>query len=277
MGFRDILVLVTTTDAGKQAIDFADQLASQTGGRITASLVSWQPNVAPVDAFVIDPIYAQLVEDARKELAQEEVRLRSRLEKVSVPAVAESSLIDFGAAGAALGLRARHADISVVARPVKADSGSAQVILEAALFNSGRPVIVVPPEWKRGPIGKNILFAWKPTREAARALGDADDLIANADQVNVVTVDAKPSRDYGEQPGGDIAAHMAYRGAKVKLFNLDSAGRSETRVILDQALVVGADLIVMGGYGRSRMSELIFGGVTREILKGATLPVLMAH
>lgn len=277
MGFRDILALVTTTDAGKHVIDFADQLAAQNGGRITASLVNWQPNVVPVDAFVIDPIYAQLLEDARKELAQEEARLKSRLEKASVPATAESSLIDFGAAGSALGLRARHADVSIVARPVKADSGSPQVILEAALFNSGRPVIIVPPDWTRGPIGKNILFAWKPTREAARALGDADDLIVNADQVSVVTVDARPSRDYGEQPGADIAAHMAYRGAKVKLFNLDSAGRSETGAILDQALVVGADLIVMGGYGRSRMSELIFGGVTREILKNSSIPVLMAH
>ncbi len=86
-----------------------------------------------------------------------------------------------------------------------------------------------------------------------------------------------PSKGYGQQPGSDIAAHLAFRGAKVELFNLDSGERSETAAIQDHARVVGADLIVMGGYGRPRLSQLIFGGVTREILKTATIPVLMSH
>ncbi len=277
MSFKDILIVITSQAHKEHVIAFAEQLASQTRGRVTAAVVNWQPNVIPVDAFIIAPIYGQLVEDARAQLTDETTKVRARLEKGGAKAAVESYLIEFGAAGSALGLRARHADVCIVARPTRTDRDSAQAILEAALFESGRPVIIVPPEWKGGAIGQHVLAAWKPTREAARAFGDADDFFTQAKRVSVVTVDAKPSRGFGEQPGGDIAAHIAFHGATADLFNLDSGGRSETDTILNQALVVGADLVVMGGYGRSRMSEFIFGGVTREILRAATLPVLMSH
>lgn len=277
MSFRDILAVVTSYGQGEHVIAFAESLAKQTAGRFTAAMVNWQPNVAPVDGMVADPLFGQLMDDVRAQLKEEAGKLKERLSKTEPPAPVESYLIEFGAAGSVIGMRARHADVCIVARPTKANRDSAQAVLEAALFESGRPVIIVPPEWKSADIGKHVLLAWKPTREAARALADADELILGAERVSVVTVDAKPSRGYGEQPGADIAAHLAYRGAKVDLFNLDSAGRSETDAILRQAQAVGADLIVMGGYGRARLSELIFGGVTREILRAATVPVLMAH
>ncbi len=118
----------------------------------------------------------------------------------------------------------------------------------------------------------------RASREAARALAAAGDLLERADRVTVATVDAKPSEDgYGPHPGVDISTHLARHGVQPELINLDSTGRSETKAILDQALAVNADLIVMGGYGRSRMSEFIFGGVTREMLKTSNVPILMAH
>jgi len=277
MSVKDILAIVTSAASNEPVIAFAEQLAQQTGGRVTAALVNWEPNYAPVEVLAVDPLYGQLLEDARDQLRGEADKLKVRLLQGETAAAVESYLIDRGAAGVALGLRARHADLSLVAKPTKLNADSVQAILDAALFESGRPVIIVPPEWKPAPIGRRVLFAWKPTREAARALGDADDLICAAEGVSVVTVDGKPSRGYGEQPGADITAHLAYRGAKAELFNLASGGLTEAEAILRQALAVGADLIVMGGYGRSRMSEFIFGGVTREILKQTTLPVLMSH
>jgi nucleotide-binding universal stress UspA family protein len=93
-----------------------------------------------------------------------------------------------------------------------------------------------------------------------------------------VTVDAKPSENgYGDHPGADITAHLARRGLKVELVNLDSLGRSHAQTIQDHAIAVKADLVVMGGYGRSRLSEFIFGGLTREMLQTSDIPVLMAH
>jgi nucleotide-binding universal stress UspA family protein len=190
----------------------------------------------------------------------------------------ESLLLEFGAARSIHGMQARHADVTIVDLPASDTSDASHALLEGPLFESGRPIIVIPPEWKLREIGRSVLVCWKSTREAARALGDAEDFLGAADRVTVVTVDAKPSDDgYGVHPGSDISAHLARRGVKVELVNLDSTGRSEAKAIQDQALAVGADLIVMGGYGRSRMSEFIFGGVTREMLKTSTLPVLMAH
>ncbi len=253
---RDVLAVVTSQVQNEHVIAFAESLTRQMAGRLAVAVVNWQPTVAPVDGFVVDPLYGQLVVDARAHLGEEAGKLKVRLSKDANPATVRSYLVEFGAAGSVIGLRARHADVCIVARPSRTNKESAQAILEAALFESGRPVIIVPPEWKGPKIGRHILFAWKPTREAARALADADELILGAERVSVVTVDAKPSRGYGEQPGADIAAHLAYRGATVDLFNLDSAGRSETDAILGQALAVGADLIVMGGYGRPRLSRI---------------------
>lgn len=277
MSHRDILAIVTSQAGGEHVIALGEQLASQSDGRLTVALANWMPSIPGIEGFSIAPIYDELVQQARKRLAGEKARLEQHLARAPGDATIETFLPEFGAAGSVLGMRARHADLTVVARPDKADPSSAQAILDAALFESGRPVIVVPPDWRPAALGRHVLVAWKPTREAARALGDGDAILAGAERVSVVTVDAGPSRGYGQQPGADIAAHLAFRGAKVELFNLDSGDRSEAAVIQDHARVAGADLILMGGYGRPRLSQLIFGGVTREMLKTATIPVLMSH
>lgn len=277
MSHRDILAIVTSQAGGEHVIALGEQLASQSDGRLTVALANWMPSLPGIEGFSIAPIYDELVQQARKRLAGEKARLEQRLARASGGATIETFLPEFGAAGSVLGMRARHADLIVVARPDKDNAASAQAILDAALFESGRPVIVVPAGWRPAPLGSHVLVAWKPTREAARALGDADAILAGAERVSVVTVDAGASRGYGQQPGADIAAHLAFRGANVELFNLDSGDRSEAAAIQDHARVVGADVIVMGGYGRPRLSELIFGGVTREMLKTAMIPVLMSH
>jgi nucleotide-binding universal stress UspA family protein len=277
MKFKDILAVITSLRGGEAVIKFGEQLARRNAGRLSTAVINWQPNVAPVDGFIIDTMYADLVKEAYKHLEEEAKKVKSRIETEGGAGPVQSFLIYMGAAGSAIGMRARHADVTIVAQPSGATGSSAHAVLEGALFESGRPVIVVPPGWNGKEIGRNVLIAWKPTREAARALADAEDFIAGASRVSVVTVDAKPSQGYGEHPGADIASHLAVRGSKPELFNLDSAGRTETKAILDQAAATGADLVVMGAYGRPRMSEIIFGGVTREILTTSMLPVLMSH
>jgi nucleotide-binding universal stress UspA family protein len=190
----------------------------------------------------------------------------------------EGLLLDVEDAHKAIGIRARHTDVTVVSRLRPAGPETVNMVIEACLFASGRPVFVVPPTWQTGDIGRIVLVVWKPTREAARALADAGPILESADHVVVATIDATPSElGYGEAPGADICAHLARFCMKVELVNLASAGRSPAQAMLDQALAVGADLIVMGGYGRSRLSELILGGVTRDMLHNSKLPILMSH
>jgi hypothetical protein len=278
MRFKDILSIITGP-ADEHVISFAGQLAEQTTAQLSTLVVNWRPSVpAVIDAWTVEPLWSELLAAAQKQLAKEVEEVRTRLERNRDLSPPESMLMDLGSARPAIGSRARHADAALVGRPTKINSDGAHALVEGALFHSGRPVLVVPPNWKQREIGRRILVCWKPTREAARALADADDLLASADDVAVVTVDAQPSADgFGPVPGADIAAHLARRGVTVNLVNLDSSGGDETRAIQDHALAIDADLIVMGGYGHSRMSEFIFGGVTRGMLKTSNIPLFLAH
>lgn len=276
MKYMDILAIVGSAKADEHVIAAAEQLASQNDGKIRGLVIGWLPPVSlAMEGWAVTPVWGDVVAESKKQLADDLERAKVRIDRTGRGAGVESELLELSAGRIVTGLRARHTDITVVSTP-RADFG--QAIVEGPLFESGRPVLIVPPAWKPHQIGKTVVVCWKPTREAARALGDADDFLANADHVSVVTIDAKPAEDgYGPRPGLDIAAHLARRGIKVELINLDSLGRSEAKTLQEHTLAIGADLVVMGGYGHSRMSEFIFGGMTREMLKTATLPVLISH
>lgn len=276
MKFKDILAIVASADADEHVIAAAEQLAIQNDGQVSCLVVGWIPPVSmAVDGWAPSPVWGDMLKESRTQLSAELARVKARMDRSDRAGLVQSELLEMAAGRVVTGLRARHADITVVSRP-RAEFG--QAIVEGPLFESGRPVLVTPPGWRPRSIGKSVIVCWKPTREAARALADADDFLLGASHVTIVTVDAKPSEDgYGPRPGVDIAAHLARRGVKVDLVNLDSMGRTEVKAVEEQALAVDADLVVMGGYGHSRMSEFIFGGMTREILKTATIPILMAH
>jgi nucleotide-binding universal stress UspA family protein len=278
MRFRDVLSIVTGR-ADEHVISLTEQLAEQNAAYVSTLVVNWRPSAAAVmDPWTVEPVWSDLITGAEKQLAKAVADVKARLERDQDVRTPESMLLELGASRIVIGSRARHADITIVGRPTKTNSEGGHALVEGALFNSGRPALVAPPDWKCREIGRRVLVCWKPTREAARALADADDFLVNANQVTVVTVDAKPSEDgYGPSPGADIAAHLARRGVKVDLANLDSLGRDETRAIQDQALALDADLIVMGGYGHSRLGEFIFGGVTRDMLRTSSVPLFLAH
>ncbi|MCU0839440.1 MAG: universal stress protein [Rhodospirillales bacterium] len=166
--------------------------------------------------------------------------------------------------------RGRLADLIVVARPSTGSDVTADLTLNAALYESGRPVLVAPAEL-RPVIGRRIAVAWNDSAEAARALAGAIPLLTTADQVWVVTADGGGD---GEASCRDAVAYLGYHGVA-----------AETRVVLGaravgDALLDGcaeADLVVMGAYTHSRLRELILGGTTRYMLEESTLPLLMAH
>lgn len=278
MDLTDILAIIDATAGGDHVIRFTEQLAGQRSGYVSGLVVGWRPSFPLSEAPLVDVISRQWMEDVQKNLELDVRTVKSRFEQLLRTGGVEGVLVDIGAARQAVSIRALHADVSVVSRPRDVAAETANTLLEAALLGSGRPVVIVPPAWITGEIGRVILLCWKPTREAARAVADAGPIIKSADRVVVVTVDAHPTEaGHGESPGADICAHLARGGAKVDLVNLASGGRTEAEAIQDQALAVGADLIVMGGYGHSRLREFVLGGVTREMLANSKLPVFMSH
>lgn len=275
MKFRDIFAVAASGAPHDSAVAVAQQLAIQNEGRVSALQVAWMPALIMAEGWVASPVWADIRAQAEAGLTLDLAALSSTL-KAGLPATGtvEGELLELGVFADVVAIRAQHHDVTVVGCT---QTDAQQRLTEAALFTAGRPVILAPVAWKPREIGRNIVVCWKPTREAARALAEADDLLSHAYRVAVVRVDADHAEDDCLAAGGDIADHLGRRGVAVHTCVLAPLGRSEARAVLDHAAAVDADLIIMGGYGRSRMSEFVFGGMTRDMLRSANIPILMAH
>lgn len=173
---------------------------------------------------------------------------------------------------------ARAADLVIAAQTDPAESGAATANVDHLLFETGRPALFVP---YAGPVTTDftkILVAWNGTREASRAAFDALPFIMEADETEILTVDASDARgDRTEAAGADIAAALARHGAHVTLAKESSAGIGVGAAIENRAVEINADLLVMGAYGHSRLREFLFGGVTREVLKSMPIATFMSR
>ena len=176
---------------------------------------------------------------------------------------------------AAVSLSARYADLVVAGQPEPGD-GAAKAFAGELVLSVGRPVLFVPYVGRFPSVGKRVLVAWNASREAARAVSDALPFLARAESVELVAFDPG-SADHGELPSADVALYLARHGVKASAARQSAPGLDIGSQVLSRAADDGADLIVMGGYGHSRLRELVLGGVTRTMLEAMTVPVLMSH
>ncbi|MFQ6018033.1 MAG: universal stress protein [Kiloniellaceae bacterium] len=173
----------------------------------------------------------------------------------------------------AVGMHARLFDIIVVGRPVTGMSAPAMSTLEAVLFDSGRPILIAPPEAPRS-LGETVVIAWNGSTETARAIALAMPLLARARRVVVLAVEGVMV------PGpsaAEAAQHLERNGIGAESREVPAGGRSGGEAILAEAESLSADLLVKGAYTHSRLRQMIFGGATSHILAEAGLPVFMAH
>ena len=147
---------------------------------------------------------------------------------------------------------------------------------ERLALESGRPVLVVPYVGRYPEIGRNVVIAWKATREAARAAFDSLPILAQAEKVQVLEV---RERHDGASHGPDpiIAASLARHGIKATVRSSIATDMSVGNEIFSRLADADADLLVMGAYGHSRMREFVFGGATRHIARHMTVPTLFSH
>jgi nucleotide-binding universal stress UspA family protein len=222
---------------------------------------------------------------AAEEADAVEKRLKARLAFSTMGTELRRKDIMGGEAGGILAVHCRYADAMVLGwsrkggqKDGKRDGSEFERdLFRGVLFESGRPVILVPETSKAKEPPRRILVAWSPERETTRAVHDALPLLQGADLVTILVV-AEGRRINGEEEAGaDIARHLARHYVKTEVKHVPSGGRTAQLVIADEARYLGADLIVMGGYGHSRLSEWIFGGVTRDMMDDLKTPVLMAH
>lgn len=165
----------------------------------------------------------------------------------------------------------RAADLLVIGRP--GDEGASLDMLETALLECGRPLLL-PPAAPLQAVPETIAIAWKNTPEAARALTGALPFVSIAKEIVILTVAEDQSSPQSE--ADRLAAALGWRGAPVSIRRLQGDGRAAADTLLLAAAEHSA-LLVMGGYGHSRLREWIFGGFTLRVLRDAEVPVLMMH
>jgi nucleotide-binding universal stress UspA family protein len=171
---------------------------------------------------------------------------------------------------------ARRFDLSIMIQPEPGHAEATGSIVEAALFGSGRPVLIAPYIQQGGLRLDHVTVCWDGSRTSARAVGDALPFLARAAAIEVVVVGHQEIKS-DEMPEMDIGRHLARHGLKIEVNRMKAQGIGVSNVILSHAAETSTSLIVMGGYGHSRMRELILGGTTRDILAEMTIPVLMSH
>lgn len=275
MSFRNMWGLVAS-EHDLHVVACARQLAHQMDVNAMFAAIGWRPE-APVysEAWPIGDRWDAEFERSRNEINALQTSIAARLGDVPAAASIETHMLDTQDARRSVGQRARLFDLTLVGRPAEKVLGDAHTLLiEGVLFESGRPVLVVPPQWRAAPVGQRIVVCWNGSREAARALADAGPFLDAAVSVTVMTATTQTEPDANLAQVCDLLRRHC---ANTSLRRLDPATSTDALALLEAAAHQNADLIVMGGYGRARLSEIIFGGVTREMLAGAQLPVLMSH
>jgi nucleotide-binding universal stress UspA family protein len=273
---KDIVANLSLRDSPDVAMDFAVSVAVAFNARLAGIAFVYEPIIpVMIDMYGIPP---DVIESQRVESERAAKAAVARLDKAGRDAglATEAHMLDSAAAPGAFASLARRFDLSIVGQAEPEQPALDGLIVEAALFDSGRPMLVVPYIQRNGLKLDRILLCWDGSRSAARAAADALPFLRRAKLVEVVTVASEPAKS-DEMPGADIAHHLARHGVKVELKRIVTAETDVASTILSHAADSSADFLVMGGYGHSRLREFILGGVTREILASMTVPVLMSH
>lgn len=170
---------------------------------------------------------------------------------------------------------ARDVDLLILAaRPERSNEPIDADMIERVVIGAGRPVLVIPRQGNLKLSFDDVVLGWDESREAARAVFDSLPLIRKASRVRICTINAEAD---GTVPGGPLAEALDRHGIKAETHRLTGNARHAGDVLLQAAKDFGSGLIVMGCYGHSRFTELVFGGATRQVLRKLDVPVLMSH
>ena len=279
MAYKDLLVHVDDTRSCAARVQAAVDLAVAHEAHLTGVYIVADPSPAAFVGGYVPPDLLQTLQQHARERAEaalarfaevagrNQISFETRIDPVLYTAVAD-----------ALSTNARYADLAILGQADPDDGDTPSYLPEEVTLASGRPSLVIPYIGPGATLGQRVTVAWNASREAARAVNDALPMLERAQTVDVVTVNPSDAPfGHGEEPGADIALHLARHGIKVEVQRIETRDLDVANTILSHLADRGSDLLVMGAYGHSRLRELVLGGVTRTILRDMTVPVLAAH
>ena len=273
---KDIVVNLNVGATASPASDFAISVAAAFNAHLTGITFLHNPVVpvssvghVPAEVVVAQQDYRAAIRAVRERFAA----ASARAGVTANPLTLSASLVGVGEQ---FGQIARRFDLAVVGQAEPETDAVDRIIVEAVLFDSGRPVICVPYIQKAPLKLDRVMVCWDGGRAAARTIGDAMPLLQRAGRVEVVIV-TNESGKQDQIEGADIGTHLARHGLNVEVKRIPLGDIDVAAMLLSHAADEGVDFIVMGGYGHSRLREFLLGGVTRSILRSMTAPVLMSH
>jgi nucleotide-binding universal stress UspA family protein len=274
---KDILVNLSLGERGGFAGEYAVSIAAAFEAHVAGIAFLYDPVIPLSGAGYIpaDVIDTQEHDNAiaTKAAADHFSRAATRAGVSAEPLTLSSSV---SGAGEQFSRLARRFDLSVVGQADPDSNAIEEVIAESALFDSGRPIILVPYIQKAPLKLERVMVCWDGGRQAARAMADAMPLLARAGHVEVVIVADENGKE-DEIAGADVGQHLARHALNVEVKRVAMGDIDVADVLLSHAADIAADIIVMGGYGHSRLRQFVLGGVTRSILQSMTVPVFMSH
>lgn len=277
--YKDILVHIPTERPMRAVIDGSISLAASLNAHVDAVAVGY---VASTAAYVMEggaAVAAVFEMERERALERAEAALavfRSEAGKADISCTCHPlGAIPAEAAGS-LGEMARLHDLSVVLQPDPEQVTFDNDVPREILFEAGGPVLFLPYTFRGAFKANRIGICWDGSRVAARALRDAAPFLARAKEIVIITINEADSPP-GDASANNLAKHLGRRGLSTRTVSLSAARADIQPTILSLAADENLDLLVMGGYGHSRLQERLLGGVTRAMLEAMTIPTLMSH
>lgn len=223
-------------------------------------------------------VFQESIDRAMADAAALEATVRQRLEGEPLRWSVESAVAQIGGVSSLIGMRARFADLTVLIKPYGDDRpADAEAVVEAAMFEGGCPVLIIPDTGLPSDFARRILVGWNESNEALCAVRRALPLLVQAEAVEIAVVAPSPRISEGSDPGAAIGKWLTRHGAKAQVSVLAKTMPRISEVLNRHARETGATMLVMGAYGHSRFREAILGGATRNMLENAEIPVFMAR
>ena len=277
--FQNILVHIPTERSARPAVDCSVSFAMSTGAHLDAVAIGYEATNIPFAAEGGAALVSIYEVERERALERAESALRifvtaARNANISYATRAVSAIP--ADATATIGASARLHDLTIVTQPQPDNDSYDNSIPQDVLFQAGGPVLFTPFTFHGAFSAKRIGICWDGSRLAARALRDAMPLLRQADALTVIALTGSdpPPADCGTE---SLVRHLARSGLPARIASFPSARSEIHPAILSVAADESLDLLVMGGFGHSRLQETLLGGVTRQMMRSMTVPVLMSH
>ncbi len=271
MSAGDVLMMMLSADEDEPVLAAAKILEASHDARVSALVFTRMVEPSEVMGAVYAGVWAEPPRVAAPEKPDECVTIAKRMQRFALEAPLKQIDIVDGSGVDRAGIEARRSNMTILLQPSGRDLSFRRTMFESVLYESGHPVMLAPPRWAGISLATTIVVAWDGSREVARAVADAWPLLTKALGVLFVTVDE------AETPATEVVTRLRREGVQCQHRSIPARRAAIDEVLLRESEAAGADLIVMGGYGHARLHEMLFGGVTRSMVRSSPIPLLLSR